>query len=331
MKLNKLKTVIYNFILDIKNYSIRVAFAHVPYLLLSNVEDMNQKSNTILYKVSYKKREKSIQRYLKSTLKALIVDYKEKQNNWDISPAKKNAPIWILWWQGMENAPDIIKLCTKSKQIFGGNQEVIVISEDNYKEYVDIPKDILDKVESGNITITQLSDILRVSLLAAHGGLWLDASILCVREFPQYVSESYFFTCKSADNDIENVSRNRWTGYAMGGAADNLIFSFVRDAFFTYCKEHDRFIDYFLIDHMIGVAYTELEVVKKIMDDVPENNGNKEKLSEYMNDVYDEKQFKEITKKDTFLCKIAWKREFNLYTEDGKQTFYGHLKKEIEG
>lgn len=331
MNLYKLKTVIYNFIVDIKNFSFDVAIAHAPYLLHSNVEDMNQKSNSVIYRTAYIKRENSIQRYLKHYFKDLIAEYKEKQNSWNMLSADEKAPIWILWWQGMDNAPEIIKLCTKSKIKYADRREVIVVTQQNYNQYIDIPQEILDKVAIGKISITHLSDIIRVSILAEHGGLWLDASIFCVGEFPEYVLHSYFFTCKCNDSDIENISKNRWTTYALGGAAHNLIFSFIRDAFFLYCQEHTRFIDYFMFDHIIAIAYDELEKVRELIDCVPENNANKEGLSQIMNEVFDEKQFTDLKNRDTFLCKIAWKREFKLHTEDGKQTYYGHLKKEIEG
>jgi len=44
---------------------------------------------------------------------------------------------------------------------------------------VHIPDWVKAKQEAGIITRTNLSDLLRLSLLAEHGGLWLDSTFYC--------------------------------------------------------------------------------------------------------------------------------------------------------
>ncbi len=89
--------------------------------------------------------------------------------------------IWICWWQGLDKAPELVKKCVESIQKNAGDHEVIIITEDNYKEYVNIPKWVEDKKNAGIISRTHYSDILRLSLLAEHGGMWLDATFFCVK------------------------------------------------------------------------------------------------------------------------------------------------------
>lgn len=93
-------------------------------------------------------------------------------------PALENK-IWVCWWQGLDNAPLIVQRCVESIRRNAGNREVIVITDENYEQYVHIPDWVKAKQEAGIITRTNLSDLLRLSLLAEHGGLWLDSTFYC--------------------------------------------------------------------------------------------------------------------------------------------------------
>ena len=52
------------------------------------------------------------------------------------------------------------------------------ITEKNYKDYVNMPDYIIRKQQSGEIDLTHFSDILRMMLLARHGGIWMDSTLL---------------------------------------------------------------------------------------------------------------------------------------------------------
>ena len=56
---------------------------------------------------------------------------------------------------------------------------VIILTDDNYKQYVDIPEWVEEKKKKGVISRTHYSDILRLSLLARHGGMWIDSTFYC--------------------------------------------------------------------------------------------------------------------------------------------------------
>ena len=91
--------------------------------------------------------------------------------------SENNGNIWIFWWQGYDTAPLLVKKCIDSIIKNAGNHPVILITKENWKNYADIPDYIIEKVEKGIITLTHFSDILRMSLVSEHGGLWLDATI----------------------------------------------------------------------------------------------------------------------------------------------------------
>lgn len=94
--------------------------------------------------------------------------------------------IWMCWWQGEENAPEIVRACIDSVRRNAGGHEVVVITDENLSEYVDIPEWVLEKVRAGVMSRTNLSDLLRLSLLAEHGGMWLDATFFCSGSLKSY-------------------------------------------------------------------------------------------------------------------------------------------------
>ena len=95
--------------------------------------------------------------------------------------------IWMCWWQGEENAPEIVRACIDSVRRNAGGHEVIVITDENLSDYVHIPDWVLEKVRAGIMSRTNLSDLLRLSLLAEHGGMWLDATFFCAGSLDEYM------------------------------------------------------------------------------------------------------------------------------------------------
>ena len=81
-----------------------------------------------------------------------------------------NGNIWVLWWQGIDNAPEIVKICINSIKQNSGMRDVIILNKDNYKEYTHIDSTYEDMLNNGEISITQFSDLLRLNLLFEHGG-----------------------------------------------------------------------------------------------------------------------------------------------------------------
>lgn len=96
--------------------------------------------------------------------------------------------IWICWWQGLENAPEIVKCCVESICHNAGNHQVTIITDQNVEQYIKIPKWVKKKQSEGIISRTHLSDLLRLSLLAEYGGLWLDATFSALVRFQIWLS-----------------------------------------------------------------------------------------------------------------------------------------------
>ncbi len=266
------------------------------------------------------KNHNEIKDYLQKKYVDIINKYKDKEN---IKREDSNN-IWICWWQGMENAPDVVKLCFEKVKKFAGSRKVILITKENYKQYVDIPNYIIEKVNKGVITITHLSDILRMNLLSEHGGIWLDATCFLTDNIFNDLNLD-FYTIKLPHNENEIcVSDGRWCGFFMSGTKNNVLFDFAKEFFNEYWKNENSLIDYFLIDYTIAIAYDNIKYVKQMIDKVPENNILIHKLKEILNEEFDEKKYEELLKSNK-IHKLAHERKYITNLPNGKRTFYGYI------
>ena len=105
--------------------------------------------------------------------------------------------VWVCWLQGIDKAPKIVRDCFASIQCWLSDWDITVITADNYAQYADIPNYIVDKWRQGTICDAHFSDILRLSLLVRHGGLWLDATTFLSGPLPEYILNSAFFVYRN--------------------------------------------------------------------------------------------------------------------------------------
>lgn len=57
--------------------------------------------------------------------------------------------IWVMWWQGIGQAPDLVKKCVSQIYKYNENCEIRLIDHINYGDYVDISKEILEGIHEG--------------------------------------------------------------------------------------------------------------------------------------------------------------------------------------
>ncbi len=102
--------------------------------------------------------------------------------------------IWMLWFQGLETAPDLVKKCYASWQRHNPNWDIKFLDETTVGQYVDL--EAIVKKNLPGIKKVTLSDILRVNLLAKYGGVWADATCFCCRPLDSWIeshAEAGFF------------------------------------------------------------------------------------------------------------------------------------------
>ena len=253
--------------------------------------------------------------------KYLYVLEKYKNIN-QVSFIEKNATIWVCWWQGERNMPDVVRICYESICRNSGNHSVKLVTRENYTEYIQLPEYMVKKINIRQISLTHLSDILRMNLLYEYGGYWMDATILMNQPLCEE-ENTEFFTLRTTP-DITYVANGRWTIYLMGGGRHGLLFDFAKSFLEEYWKKESALIDYFLIDYIVDLAYDHLPSVKKMIDRNDCSMPNIYDLSSILNQPFDDDRFDEIRSK-AYFHKLSWKQSYITATETGEQTFFGHL------
>lgn len=255
------------------------------------------------------------------------------------SNVKPNDVIWTMWWQGEENAPFLVKECINSMRLHGNGHQVVVLSKNNYKEYVRIPKYIEDRFhesENDNSALkktvlgnTHLSDIIRTQLLYLYGGIWADATMM----FSGSLEENAFFKdiwCTLGQDNEWYIGKGQWSTFFMGCHAGNGFCKFNHDMLVEYWKFQKYYINYLMMDHIFDIAYKERPCFHKMVENV--KCGNQKCLT--VNRKYNQKC--NIDEADEFfkaqiLHKLSWKwgniDKSDLCTEDGKDTWLGYLLK----
>lgn len=237
---------------------------------------------------------------------------------------KLRGRLWICWWQGMDDAPEIVKRCVESIQRNVKNHKVTIITEENYKNYVDFPKWIEEKKEKGIISRTHYSDLLRLELLAKYGGIWLDSTFFCVKSDIEEYFLKPIWSIKRPDYLHCSVACGNFANYSLGCTYENRdVYLVIRDFLFKYWEDNDTIIDYLLTDYLIVLAQRYNKRIAKIFEDIIPNNPCCDELYKILGEPYDEKKWTKL-KKDTVLFKLTWKQEFPK-KKDGYDTFYSKL------
>ena len=152
--------------------------------------------------------------------------------------------IWFCWFQGLDNAPDIVLKCYNSLKNIG-NMKIKIITKDNFKEYVTIPSYILEKYNKGLISNAHFSDILRLELLIKYGGTWIDSTVYCSNnQIPSYMLNSDLFLFQNLkpglDGHCSRISNCFITAYS-----NHPILILTRDLIYTFWKKNNKVKDYF--------------------------------------------------------------------------------------
>lgn len=265
-----------------------------------------------------------IKSYLVNKYAEKINHYREYTGSLTLQSKPAEKIVWVLWWQGFEGMPEIVRHCLGNMKNRVKDYRLIMLSKDNYKEYVDIPRWIIDKFNSGNIKIVHFSDILRVYLLYYYGGIWLDATIFLSSNLPVEYMDYIFFSCNSGNGNTKYDSRGRWCCYFMSvNHTHTILFKFLKDMYEAYWKKHDTIISYFLFDYLISIAYQNIPPVKELIDNIPINNPSIRMLSQKLNEPFNDEEWRKICQK-TCIHKLSWKKELFKKIND-KETYYYRL------
>ncbi len=261
-----------------------------------------QKHRMILYK-RYKKK------YLKQCTKDLY---------WEKLDKKSNAnTVWIMWMQGIENAPEIVQTCVESIKKNVKGKEIIILDKNNISEYVDIPQFIVDKWEKGIIGNAHFSDIVRLEVLIKYGGYWMDSTILCtdasmleiIDKQKLFMYSFYYFAFNP-----EIMETNNWFIYS---EANNNILCLEREFLYEFWKRKNRAQNYFFFHIFMTIAleyykeeYSQMPIVSQVDSHI---------LATYIFDQFDEDKYN-LLRQSTGFHKLSTR--FDTEGMKKKGTFY---------
>jgi hypothetical protein len=109
------------------------------------------------------------------------------------STASIERVVWFHWFQGLANAPYVVRRCHESWIARNPGWRVVGLDESSLQGLASVD------YRSGNLaglSVQHRADLLRLDLLAHHGGVWADATCFCVQPLDDWLlpnMESGFF------------------------------------------------------------------------------------------------------------------------------------------
>ncbi len=256
--------------------------------------------------------------------KKIIHNYKSNLNVKDLKHERSNV-IWVCWFQGMENAPDIVYKCYQSLKKNIKNKQIIVLTEKNYSDYINFPNHIWEKIKNGKISKTHLSDLIRLELLITYGGTWIDATVYCSGEnIPNYMLESDLFLFQNLKPGLDGHP-TCISSWFITAVTNNPILLLTRELLYEYWKKNNSMINYFLLHFFFQLA---IEAYPDEWDKViPFNNSTPHILLLRLFDEYNKELWEEVTRISPF-HKLTYKFE-NIYQDSNdlykENTYYKNI------
>ena len=253
--------------------------------------------------------------------------YKKKleefDQQYDISLShEKSNKVWVCWFQGMENAPELVRKCYRSLQENLTDRHIIFITSENMAEYVQFPDFVLDKWKKGQITHTHMTDLLRLELLIRYGGMWIDATVLCTskrEDIPEFYFDSDLFVYQVLKPGRDGHAQ-LMSSWLISAKSNNKILMAARHLCYEYWKENSEMLDYFLLHDFISITFEYYpEDWKNI---IPRDNAAPHMLLLRLFDQYNERMWDAI-KAQTPFHKLSYK--FTDKQTEIERTFYRKL------
>ena len=231
-------------------------------------------------------------------------------------PREHSDKVWTCWFQGMENAPLLCQVGYQRMKQVVGEENVFVITAENYAEYIDLPEYIVRKWKQGIISNVHISDIARYCLLYQYGGTWIDSTILILdSQLPEYMRDSKLFLF--ADH-ITGLYPNIQSSFINAYSHSPLI-AYVHELIFEYWKNENYTIDYNMYHFFFQMAE---ERCKEEWNDVYRYpNHATHILRKYMFEKYDQKRYEQIKS----VCPVQKLSHKKKQDGDISDTFYDRL------
>jgi len=198
----------------------------------------------------------------------------------------------------------IVQRCVESIQKNAGKHPFHLLSKDNLSEYIQLPDFIKQKVDSGAITLTHLSDIIRMALLAKYGGFWIDSTVYVTKPIKGY--DIPFYSIRQHDSNPRYVDNgNGWTAYFIATCPNSIVAETIYNFFLAYWKSHEVLIDYYLVDYTITLCKLHIPQMKQWLDSIPYDSDRVNDMRLNLNSLYTKDLWDKLI--DNRYNKLGWR------------------------
>ena len=230
--------------------------------------------------------------------KQLISKYsyaiKQNNDNFVRKPELENK-IWMLWLQGEENAPDMVKASINSVKVHSGGRDVIVLNEDNINKYVDIPDYVWKAYKEKRMNVSHFADIVRFYLMYNYGGTWVDASIILDGELPNDIQNSDVFMFKPLQTDKRRKKYYVTEDWFIHANPNNNLIKYTLNMLLEYWKHEQRQHTYFLTYAAVACVVNNNVQCKKLYEEMPDYKNNFSFVP-YIRKTFDDVEYNNIRK-----------------------------------
>jgi len=190
-------------------------------------------------------------RKLRKKYRHFISNFKE---NFQPLPRDNSKKIWVCWFQGIENAPHLVQQCYRTLNEQLPDREIVLLTEENFRNYVTLPSFIEEKAKQGIIPKAHFSDLIRLELLIRHGGTWIDSTVLCSGgNIPSYMLDSQLFLFQNLKPGTDGQS-TRISNWFITACTNHPLLMLTRDLLYEYWKKHNKLVDYFIFHDLFELA-----------------------------------------------------------------------------
>ena len=197
------------------------------------------------YMDAYYVAVRDVETLLRDKYLPLMNDRKAFYSN-SVLKHEKSKIVWFCWLQGMEKAPELVRVCLENIRR-NVTENVVVLDDHNYTDYVALPEHIVEKYKKGRIPGAMFSDMMRLELLIRYGGTWIDATVLASpgageSKLWKEIGESELFVYRYfRKGRVEGISN--WFIHAKPG---NRLLMDVRDMLYAYWRDYNCVVEYYI-------------------------------------------------------------------------------------
>ncbi len=198
------------------------------------------------FRVEYAKLRYKVEPKLEKEFSSFLADIdKPKNEPGQISHnTEDNKYVWFCWLQGIDNAPEIVKVCLESQKRWLKEKTFVIITAENYREYISLPQFIEEKYAKRIIPNALFSDLIRVELLIKYGGTWIDSTVMITgRNYPKEILDCQLFMPQYIDRNGVKHGISNWMITANKG---NHLLVLIKEMLLEYWRRYDCVIDYYI-------------------------------------------------------------------------------------